>query len=387
MPERTEILLGDAADQLAPAALADWVQSQPAKQRARLWMAGSLTHELLAPPDLRSAPGHAWPDYARRLAGHYGLAAEGLLASWRSREAAGASLSHPAIDAAMLQRGAPRGAHPLWLGALALALPRLAADGELLVVETSLATRIGLHRGELQRVERFWLPQQGAEAGVRAVAGTALVVGERFADTPADSALRFAGAAEWAAALASLPALAAPNFADLPAPASHRRLGWGLAATGALVLAVAGWEAAAARQAWQATLQAQRAPASAIARSLPAPQLEAPRATPAVGAAGNKEQAELQRMSALLLHPWASAFATTDALAPRGGRWLGLEHQAGESALKLEGQAADIEAALDAVRRLGDLPEVLNAQLMRGEQRPDGKLYFELRLRLRGVAP
>lgn len=395
MPERTELIVGEAAGQLAPAALVEWSQAQAQAQTRRghrLWLSGALTHELAAPADLQRAGSAAWQAYARRLAGHYGLAAEGALASWRSGPHAGASLSDDGLGEALLAlatRGLRlrlrlRAIHPLWLGGLALALrhARLGADASLLVVEAGLATRISLQQGRLAGVERHWLAEP-SEAEAQRLARGALVVGERLPGTPAAAPLRFEGAAAWAAALAALPGLAAPDFAPA-APWAGARLGWALAATGALVLGVAALDAAASHRELQ---QAERRLAAFTATSVTTAAPTAP--TKASGRSSAELDAETreQRMRSQLQHPWAAVFDSVDSLGPRGGRWLKLEQRAGDPLMRLEGSAANLDAVLDATRRLAERPSLADVQLLRSEQRPDGGLHFELRLRLNALGP
>jgi hypothetical protein len=367
MPETLQILVGEGEGQVAPAALDAWAQAQPAGTPVRLWLAGALTQELRAPTELRRAGHEAWQDYARRLAGHYGMDARGALAFW---EAEGgeldACLAPDALDNALLQRLAQRlslrGVHPLWLGALALGQAKSPPDGPLWLVEGRLLTRLVLRGGRLAALHKQWLAQAD-EAERREATGNAPCVGEGL------------DAAGWATALAALPALEAPRFQ--PSEGARRpRLGWALAATSALVLGVAGLDAAAAHREWRAAQELALSPAA------PATARPAPTKKPAAARGASPEQVQ-QAMQALLQHPWAPLLSGLDAAAPPNGRWLRLEHRAGEPAVLLEGEADDLGDVLALVQQFAALPALSDAQLLRSQPQADGRLRFELRLRLR----
>lgn len=178
---------------------------------------------------------------------------------------------------------------------------------------------------------------------------------------------RRAGAAAWPA----------PDFA--PRRSHAGLVGWALAATGALVLGTAGWDAhtldeatAAAQQDLSRWERAARRQGPAVAK--PAAQ----------AAATEPARRRAWQIAAALGHPWPALFAATDAPAEAGLQWQRLQHDAASGEVLIEGRTVQPLAALPLVERLTQQPGWRDVVLVRLEQRGADGARFEIHASVAG---
>jgi hypothetical protein len=199
----------------------------------------------------------------------------------------------------------------------------------------------------------------------------------------------------------------APNFWANTAskgPAAGRRVGWALAATGAVVLALAAQEAVQAVQALQALQALHTHEREGLSPS------QAALAQPMQARAGNRDPTSTrpggpaerapagpsanERALARLAHPWPQVFEAVEAASSQGVQWQAFEHRAAQPTGSLSGTAPRVEVALEAARRLARAPVVSEAVLTRSEARAqervgatgpnaaDAGVAFDIMLRL-----
>lgn len=360
--------------------------------RCVVWLAAELTVPLLTEPGADFADEVALASYARRVLSHYEHETEGAAAAWRSGPRTGVCLLLAPADALELREAAdrhavrPEGLHPLWAGALALALrehPDLQARGCLLVVERCVITAIELSGGGIVSLQRHWLAHDDAGELARlardraSAGGPVLALGHGLRGEP-PSGLRVIGrlAQEPSALLAQFAEGAfrglAPAFSPSPKP-RLRSLGWALAGTGFCVLALAVGSAYDAH----GSLSADASPSADLSIIEPALPAAAParadREQPSVLA----ERVALSRLA----YPWPELFIASEAATPRGGMWLSLEHRASQPELRISGLAPSTEEALAVAQQLAQAPGIADAFISRSEPRENGSVEFDVSVR------
>jgi hypothetical protein len=312
-----------------------WCREQPGSA-VELVVSARALHELLVEPGLPLAELDAVQAYAQQQFAHYfGAAAQRFaVAPWRAGEAAGASALH-ALDLSALQAqaraagvrlAAVRPGWAAWLAALPAATR--AASGRVVWHEGDVAVVITLDRGRIVGLQSRRL-RSLADLGEPAP----LAVGTPEADLAPQPG----------------PAMPQPDFL----PRSGRSpLAWPLAATGALVLAAAGWGAADSRAALQTAQEARDRVAALRPAARPAPR-RVPGAPPA--AAADRAAAEART---LLTMPWEPLMVRVEeaGLQARPVAWLGLDASAARGELRLEGLTPDRLLALQLAARLGETP-------------------------------
>lgn len=398
MPEVQSLLLGEGGLGPEGPAFEAWCAAHSAT-RCRLWLGAEVECPLLAEPGARFARPDGLADYARRVLGHYEVAVEGApVAGWRSRSRVGASLLVPPADLAAIEAVAARhalqvvGVHPLWAGALALALrerPALLEHAWLLVVQRRVVTALELRDGGIVQLRRHWLEgDEAAQLGwlveELSAAGRTVVAAGFGLQGPPPQALRVLGrldgdGPECVRRLGqALPAAGArwsapfsPDFAARP-QARRPLAGWALALTGALVLALAAGDAASA---W-----AQRREALAGA-SGPVVAADRPPATQrAAAAAPDADARALERLA----YPWERLFGVGESARPDPGGWLAFEHRAAQPTLSLRGVTSGPDEALAVTAAMARAAALADATLTRSEPREGGGVRFEIVAR---VAP
>lgn len=412
---RPQALWLDGRGQLQGSSPADWAAAH-AGTALDLVVSEQLLSHLLCEPGLPLADEAAIAAYARQLFGHYfGTAAQRwALAPWEAGGARGASalqgLDWPAVQASLAaQQVRVQSLRPAWAAVLQALAPQhpqwlRAAQAALAWVEGSLLTWVELREGRCQvlRHQRLAAPSVAALAEclleLRRDGMEVLLLGYGLdaAAAPALPGVRQLGRLDAEAAQADSWARPAQAWAQAPSPdfiaqgQSRSPLAWPLAATGALVLAVAGWGA------WdghQALLQAQDRlaglqrqqrgrPAAAVVAAAPmrADPLEQER---------QRSLAEVQR---LLAQPWGHLLANVEQAgltgAPGAIHWLGLDFNTGRMELRLEGLASDKAVALQLVDRLSAAPgwgEVVLGRFQNGSEGMSGQ-RFDLVARLQPAA-
>lgn len=339
-----------------------------------LWLDATQGLTLLADEGARFADAQAQAAWARRVWAHYGSeepahgAQQPWAAPWRSRARCAASVTTADVagwQAAAAGAGRPlAGVAPLWAGALALALQRLPAlerQGRVLVSEGPALTVIDIAGGEIRRWELSWLAQADAAAlapwAAAASAGPVLALGHSLPGTPPAS-LRVPQPLDRAPAefVDGLPRVTAPSF--VPPQPLEARWAWAFAATAALVLGVAAWDAA---DAWQARAAAHEALIAFGTRSARAVERQA---TPRAGAAARPAAAD---DAARLAAPWAARFVLAESAVPAGGHWLRLEQPQGDAPLRLAGTVATPGGAFELAQRIAAAPGVADVAVLRSE--------------------
>jgi hypothetical protein len=316
--------------------LADWCREHPGSAVEVVVSARAL-HELLCEPGLPLADLAAVRAYAEAQFGHYfGAAAQRfLIAPWQLGDAAGASALQ-GIDLAVpagVRLHAVRPAWSVWLAALPAALR--SGSGRLVWLEGTVAVVIALERGRIAALQS------------RRV--------ETLADLGGDAALAV-GTPESDLAPQPGPAVPAPDF--LPAR-TRSPLAWPLAATGALVLALAAWGALQSRQAL-ADAQATRDRVVALRPGLPtsAPAQSDRAARTARRPAAEPENRAAIEARALLAAPWEATLTRVETAGADAKTiaWLGLDATAARGELRLEGLTPDKLVALQLAEQLGRTP-------------------------------
>jgi hypothetical protein len=123
---------------------------------------------------------------------------------------------------------------------------------------------------------------------------------------------------------------------------------WGAAALLVLALSFNDWRAA------RHELDAQRQRLARATQRLPAPPSRPRPATPATTAADAEARRGAQAVVERIAHPWDQILANVEAETPDGLQWLALDHDADDSAVRLEGAAGDVATVLHLVDNLGD---------------------------------
>lgn len=318
-----------------------WCAANPGC-RATVWLGSGLLLPLLVGPDLPLRDEPALRTWAQRVFKHYGVPEAAPLATWRSGRRLGAvaleGLDLPALQAvARRHRVHLAGVRPGWALALHTLRSRDArragAHSRVWMTEPGLTTELQLDQGALSGITLHWAD------GVQDI-------------VPGPGELVFAAPVQQRPGRGPK----APDF--LTAPVRHESAaGWALAATGAVVLAVALADAGA--------LPVE--PSAAAARPL------------AESGAVPVDPAWAARAA----HPWAQVFAAAETASVPGVRWLHLDHDAARGGLRLQGQARDIAQALAAADSLASGPGVRDALLAHSERPGAGaELRFELQAQL-----
>ncbi|TXI23486.1 MAG: hypothetical protein E6Q67_04325 [Roseateles sp.] len=331
-----QLLLGGSAAEVE-AQFAAWCREHRGRA-VELLVGLPLLHELVVEPGLPLADDAALRAYAQQQFAHYfGAAAQRFaLAPWRAGEARGVSALHGLDPAALRAQAAAAGVRlaalrPAWAAWLA-ALPAAtrAGSGRLLWHEGTRALLITLERGRVQSLQprRIASPADlgGADEGALLARGT-----------PAEELTPRPG-----------PAMPQPDF--LAAAARPAPLAWPLAATGALVLATAGWSG------WQSHEQLQLAQDARSRVLALRPSAPTPRAAPRRVA--ETEPRAAQEARALLDAPWEPLLSRVEAVGAEAKTiaWLGLDANAGRGELRLEGLTPDRLLALQLAEQLGGTP-------------------------------
>ncbi|MEJ6001558.1 hypothetical protein [Paucibacter soli] len=417
---RPQQLWLDGRAQLQGASLADWAAAH-AGTALELVVSEQLLAHLLSEPGLPLADDAAVAAYARQLFGHYfgAPAQRWAIAGWAAAGAKGASalqgLDWPAAQASLAaQQVRVLSLRPAWaavLQALAAQQPQWlrAPQAALAWVEGSLLTWAELREGRCQvlrhqRLEAATLAALGeALAELRREGMEVLLCGYGLeAATPlAWPGVRLLGRLDGQAPAAELLARPAQPWAAAPRPdfiaqaQARSPLAWPLAATGALVLAAAGWSAWDGHQAMQ---QAQTRLAS-LKLQLQQQQRGAPVAAAAARATPTRtdpleqeRQRSLAEVQRLLAQPWGHLLANVEQAgltgAPGAIHWLGLDFNMGRLELRLEGLASDKAVALQLVDRLSAAPgwgEVVLGRFQNGGEGLSGQ-RFELVAKLKPQA-
>lgn len=311
-----------------------WCQAHPGSA-VELGVSARALHELLVEPGLPLADLEAVHAYAQQQFAHYfGAAAQRFaIAPWRLGDACGASalqgLDVTALQAQARAAGvrivALRPAWAMWLAALPASLR--AATGRLVWHEAGVAVVLGLERGRLVAL------QARRVASLDDLPGEApLAVGSPASDLRPQPG----------------PDVPRPDF--LPRPV-RSPLAWPLAATGALVLATAGWTAFDSHQA-RAEAQAAR---DRLTPLRPAGATAGRRMAAAVPASDGRAASEAR---ALLAMPWEPLLSRVEAVGAEAGSvaWLGLDAHAARGELKLDGLAPARQPALQVTDQLARSP-------------------------------
>ncbi|PZP33416.1 MAG: hypothetical protein DI603_08590 [Roseateles depolymerans] len=293
-----------------------------------------LLHELVVEPGLPLADAAALRGYAQQQFAHYfgAVAQRFALAPWQAGDARGVSALHGLDPAALQARAAAAGVRlvalrPAWAAWLA-ALPaeQRAGSGRLVWHEGERALVITLERGQVRALQLRRVASL-ADLGE----GALLALG-----TPAHELQPQPG-----------PAVPQPDFlAQGPRPSP---LAWPLAATGALVLATAGWSS------WQSHAQLQLAQ---DARG----RVQALRPAPVVKAVARRsaepENRAAQEARMLLATSWEPVLSRVETVGAEAKTiaWLGLDANAGRGELRLEGLTPDKLLALQLAEQLGTTP-------------------------------
>lgn len=175
-----------------------------------------------------------------------------------------------------------------------------------------------------------------------------------------------------------------PDF--VAGPPRPPAVAWLLLACGALAVAVASIDFAAARERLAAQEERAARWESALRRSAPAP---AP-AAPADAAEARRGRDAAVRIVAGLGHPWQDLLVAIETATPPGIRWNRLEHDAARPELRLEGMAPDHGAALALVDALAVQPLFTAAMMNRLDDdrgRDEAGVRFEVGLRLQRADP
>lgn len=133
-------------------------------------------------------------------------------------------------------------------------------------------------------------------------------------------------------------------------------LAWVWAATGALVLAAAFADGIAVQRriaAQSAQLEKARDRLAASARALPRRPAAATEADAKLSEKADSQAVQAaQRLRTQLGHPWGLILASVESETPAGMQWLLFDHASDSPELRLEGLAADVASALQAVDSL-----------------------------------
>jgi len=422
---RPQSLWLDARGQLQGSSPADWAAAH-AGSALELVVSEHLLAHLLSEPGLPLADDAAIATYARQLLVHYfgATAQRWALAPWRVGEAGdgdkgakGASalqgLDWPAVQASLAARQVRvQSLRPAWAAVLQALAPQepqwlRAPQAALAWVEGSLLTWLELREGQCQvlrhqRLEAATLASLGeALAELRREGMEVLLLGYGLAagTVPTWPGVRVLGRLDGTAPEPERLARPAQAWAQTPRPdflvqgRARSALVWPLAATGALVLAAAGWGAWDSRadllqaQSRLASLRnQQRGLPVAKAATVAAAALASPGRTDPLEQERQRSLAEVQR---LLAQPWGHLLANVEQAgltgAPGAIHWLGLDLNTGRMELRLEGLASDKGVALQLVDRLSAAPgwgEVVLGRFQNGSEGMVGQ-RFELVAKLR----
>ena len=383
------------------AEFADWCAAHPYSACALVVPARAL-HEMSFEAGLPLPDDAARLSYARQQFTHYfgAQAQRWAYAAWSG----GASALH-GVDLAALREVAQKyGVHlqriePFW----APLLRRLAVEepdwlraprAALAWVEGGLLSWLTLDEGRVQALRQSRLAAATQQALGEALAelrdGRQVLVAGQGLDAgaspvwPGVRVLGSLGAAQVDAALFEATQeprtpLPRPDFLDRSKLRSA--LAWPLAAVGVVLLALAGWQLAAAHQQREqaaqtlAALQARRPLAVVVAAPAPAPA----RSSTA------DADARAREVQALLLEAWEPLLANVEQAGVAAQlSWLSLDLNAARNELRLEGLTPDKLVALQLVDRLNLTPgwsQVMLGRFQNGEQGLPGQ-RFELSARL-----
>lgn len=307
-----------------------WCREHPGTA-VELVVSARALHELLAEPGLPLADLDAVQAYAQQQFAHYfGAAAQRFaVAPWQQGGASGASALHgldlaalrAQADAAQVRIAAVRPAWAVWLASLPAATR--AASGRLAWHETDVAVLIQLDQGRVAGL-------QSRRVNALADLGEPLLA----VGGPDGELLPQPG-----------PAVPQPDFL----PRSGRSpLAWPLAATGALVLAMAAWGAVDSHRALDAAQAARDRVAALRKPTKPEPRRSA-------AAAENRSADEARTLLAM---PWEPLLSRVEAAGADAKTiaWLGLDASAGRGELRLEGLTPDKLLALQLAEQLGTTP-------------------------------
>lgn len=311
---------------------AAWCREMPGTA-VELVVSSKALHELIAEPGLPLADLDAVQGYAQQQFAHYfGAAAQRFAnAPWQLGEARGASALHgldlaallAQADAAQVRLAAVRPAWAVWLAALPASTR--SGNGRAVWHDGDMAVVIQLDHGRVTGLQSRRV-QNLADLGVEAP----LAIGTPDSD------------------LAPQPGPTTPQPDFLPRPA-RSPLAWPLAATGALVLAMAAWSAVDSHRALDVA-QAARNRVAAL-RPAAAPKPVARRAEPAENRSAN----EARMLLAMAWEPLLTRVETAGADA-KTIAWLGMDASAGRGDLRLEGLTPDKLLALQLAEQLGTTP-------------------------------
>ena len=381
------------------APFADWCAENRGSVCA-LMVSARLLHEMNFDPGLPLPDDAARVAYARQQFTHYfgSQAQRWAFAAWSG----GASALH-GLDLSAQREAAQahdvflRSVEPFWaplLRRLALEEPDWlrAPRAALAWVEGAHLSWLTLEDGRLQALRQSRLSAATQEALGDALAElrdgrTVLVAGYGLdaGATPVWPGTRVLGKlsdafpepALFTAPQESSAALPRPDF--LGQPPERSALAWPLAAVGALVLAVAMWDATSSFQHRQAAEQ-RVAALQSKQQAAPAVQAAAPAPTPARGSTVETD-ARAREVQALLQQAWEPLLANVEqAGAASQINWLSLDMNAARNELRLEGLTQDKLVALQLVDRLNTAPgwsQVILGRFQNGEQGLAGQ-RFEL---------
>ena len=395
-----------------------WCQAH-AGEAAELIVSARLLHELVCEPGLPLDDEAALQAYARQLFGHYfgAVAQRWPLAAWRTADQRGATALH-GLDWAALQQGADdadvdlRRVRPAWaplLQRLAVEEPawlRPGTSSALAWAEGNLLSWVRLRDGQVQALRQLRLAEATqaalgdtlAELRASEQVDTVMALGYGLAGSsvsPVWPGVRVLGRLD-----APEPDLDAFISADdtaarLPRPdflgqrIRRSLLAWPLAATGALVLATAGWSAFGSHEQLEdAQLRVESLARMKTQGHAAARPVAAARPMSAIKPADLDRLRAASEVQALLQQAWEPLLANVEeagASVPGGQlSWLSLDYSAGRNDLRLEGLTQDKLAALQLVDRLAAAPgwsKVILSRFQTGEQGLPGQ-RFELSARL-----
>lgn len=315
---------GEAGAAVDPLADFDAWCAARAGRRVVVWVGSAWQMPLLVGPDVPLQDEAALRAWARRVLLHYGVGVDAPLATWRSGPRWGA-VALVDLDLTALQAVAARhrvrlaGVRPGW----ALALQQLCrrepglrrGRRRVWLHEPGLRTALSIEDGRLAAIESHWMHD-----------------GDTFVPAPAEPAFDVGTAPLGGGPLRIPDFLAAPVRRESTA-------GWVLAATGAVVLAVA------------------------VADHVAMPVTPAPSADVEGQAVAAPVDPGAVRWSAQAAHPWERVFTAAESASLPGVQWVQLEHDAQRRQLQLTGRAADIPQALAAAQQLSAAQGVAAALL------------------------
>lgn len=383
-----------------PSEFADWCAAHPCSA-CSLVVPARLLHEMSFEAGLPLADDAARQAYARQQFTHYfgAPAQRWAYAAWSG----GASALHGVDLAALREAAQKQGVYlnrvePFW----APLLRRLAVEepdwlraprAALAWVEGSLLSWLTLEEGAVRSLRQSRLSAATQQSLGEALAelrdGRSVLVAGFGLDggaTPVWPGVRVLGSLSSAEAGAALFETTQESRALLPQPdfldrANERSpFAWPLATVGALLLALAGWNVAAAyQQREQATQKL-----AAVQAHRPVAVTAAPAAAP-VRSSTAESDARAREVQGLLQEAWQPVLAEVERAGAQSQiSWLSLDLNAARNELRLEGLTQDKLVALQLVDKLDTMPgwsQVMLGRFQNGEQGLAGQ-RFELGARL-----